>query len=72
MIGGLSGELKAAGFKLKESGGGLQAAIEDDEADDDDDTAKPPINVAEVKKYVKLSYGSIADIYRIVKPIEQM
>lgn len=66
MLGGLSGELKSAGLKVKEAAT-LQAAIEDD--DEAEDEEKPPVNASEVKRFLKLSLGSLADIYKIVQPL---
>jgi len=78
MLGGLGAELKAGGVKVAGGGGAPingPPIEEDDEDDDDDDggSAKEPgalkVNFVEVKKYIKLSRDSLADIYRIVSPL---
>ena len=67
MLGGLGAVLRTAGFKV---GSEKVNDISDDEEEDDDiDEQKPPVDVNELKKYIKLSKDSLADIYRIVSPI---
>ena len=77
MIGGLGAELKAGGVKVAGGGAPINGPPieEDEEGDDDDDEggAKEQgagkVNFVEVKKYIKLSRDSLADIYRIVSPV---
>jgi hypothetical protein len=66
MVGGLSGELKAGGVKMKE-GGKLQEGIEDDGAEEEDE--EKTINEQEVDKYIKLAKGSLNDVLSIAKKL---
>ena len=72
MLGGIKGELKSGNVKVTESGTSLQKAIEDDEDDEDDEEDKTTIkvNYPEIQRFIKLSYDSIADIYRIASQIK--
>ena len=66
MLGGLAGELKSGGIKVTYGGESpIQKGIEDDEAEEETTT----LNVAEVKRYIKLSKDSLQDIFNVVKPI---
>lgn len=65
MLGGLAGELKSGGIKINYGGDSpIQTSIEDEEAEEE-----TSLNVAEVKRYIKLSKDSLQDIYNVVKPI---
>lgn len=65
MLGGLAGELKSGGMKITYGGDSpIQKSIEDDETEE-----ASSLNVAEVKRYIKLSKDSLQDIYNVVKPI---
>jgi rubrerythrin len=70
MLGGIKGELKQGNVKVSGTGGGLQKAIEDDEEDDEDEDKTIKVNYPEIQRFIKLSYDSIADIYRIVSQIK--
>jgi len=72
MLGGIKGELKSGNVKVTDSGTSLQKAIEDDEDDEDDEEDKTTIkvNYPEIQRFIKLSYDSIADIYRIASQVK--
>lgn len=71
MLGGINGELKAGGINYgPTTTTTLQKSIEDDSDDDSEvDTSDVKVNPTELKKYISLSKGSFADIYKIVQPI---
>ena len=71
MLGGIKGELKSGNVKVNDSGTSLQKAIEDDEdEDDDEDKTTIKVNYPEIQRFIKLSYDSIADIYRIASQVK--
>ena len=68
MIGGIGAEIKAGGYKIADGGGGDKSQLIEDDSDDSEGDA-PPVNVGEVKRYVKLAAGSLQDILRIGTPV---
>ena len=66
MIGGLTSELRAGGIYVGSSSSNVNGIEDDEDNEDDDSKANKTINYNEVKKYIKLSRDSLADIYKII------
>ena len=64
MVGGLAGELKSGGIKVGPPAAKNDIEEEEDEGEGEEKVGK--VNPNEVKKYIKLSRDSLADIYKIV------
>ena len=72
MLGGLAEALRAGGVEVGAKGGGYKdqaAIIDEDEFEDSEDDEKKVVDGAEIKKYLKLSRGSLEDINRMTEPI---